>query len=392
MMREFLKNRILDMGRMTLHGVERFNPELAQRLREEAKQLLRRPAPVAPSPAPEPVAAPPAPEPVVAAPPAETVQRPHPKEFDPATLPWLDRPEADIEDYVRGLGGAAKDPELLIEQLKSWRNNGYVLLPQAIEPELIDALLADVQELFDDCSKYSILVHSESKGIRPAREFNPGDFTEHHLRVLDFHNSSIAGKRISLHPKLVTILEHIFREPIVAMQSQTFIYGSEQTTRQDFASIVPQIPSHLAATWVALEDVKPEAGPLGYFPGSHRVPKFDFGNGIFLTPESTKNELHFRDHLEAECKKAGIEQRIFLPKKGDVLVWHGALAHLDTAQKDPSLTRRSFVTHYSTVRAYPYDRRRDGVEPPKHYLNGGVVYGNPHHPEEEDIFSRSEKI
>lgn len=393
MMREFLKNRILDVGRMTLHGVERFNPELAQRLRQEARQLLRRSTPAAPSPSQEPaVAAPQPPGPAVVAPSAEPVRRPHPTQLDPATLPWLDRPEADIEGYVRGLGAAAKDPELLIEQLQSWRNNGYVLLPQAIEPELVDALLGDVEELFDNCSQYSILINSESKGIHPAREFKREDFTEHHMRVLDFHNNSIAGKRISLHPKLVSILEHIFREPVVAMQSLTFIYGSEQTTHQDFAYVVSRIPSHLAAAWVALEDVKPEAGPLGYFPGSHRLPKFDFGNGIFLTPESTKNEFHFRDHLEAECKKAGIEKRIFLPKKGDVFVWHGALAHLGTSQQDPRLTRKSYVTHYSTVRAYPFDRRRDGVVPPKHYLNGGVVYGNPHHPEEEDLFTRGEKI
>jgi ectoine hydroxylase-related dioxygenase (phytanoyl-CoA dioxygenase family) len=377
-MREFLKSRILDAGRVALHGVEKFNPKIAQRLRSEARQLLGRSQPVS-SPASAPAAA-------VAAP------RAHPMEFDPATLPWLDKPEADIEGYVRGLGSVVKEPELLIEQLHSWRNNGFVLLPRAIEPELIDALLGDVEELFHDCSKYSILINSESKGIRPAREFNPGDFNEHHMRVLDFHNNSIAGKRISLHPKLMNILGHIFRENVVAMQSLTFIYGSEQTTHADYAYVVPRIPSHLAATWVALEDVKPEAGPLAYFPGSHRLPKFNFGNGIFLTPESTKNEFHFRDHLEAECRKAGIEKKVFLPKKGDVFVWHGVLAHQGSPQANPSLTRKAFVTHYSTVRAYPFDRRRDGVVPPKYYLNGGVIYGNPHRPEEEDIFTRGEKI
>ncbi|WP_224245717.1 phytanoyl-CoA dioxygenase family protein [Hyalangium gracile] len=383
MMREFLKQRVLDAGRLALQKVEQYNPGLAQRLRQEAKQILGRPAAVNPAP----VAAPP-----VASEPPRAEVKPKIMEFEPATLPWLDKPEADIEGYVKGLGGAVENPEELIGQLRSWRDNGFVILPRAIEPELIDALLADVDELFTNCSKYSILINSESKGIRPARDFKPEDFTEHHSRVLDFHNNSIAGKRISLHPKLVKMLEHIFREPIVAMQSLTFTYGSEQTTHADYAYVVPRIPSHLAATWVALEDIKLEAGPLGYFPGSHHLPKFDFGNGIFLTPESTKNEFHFRDHLEAQCRKAGIERQIYLPKKGDVFVWHGSLAHQGSPQLTPGLTRKAFVTHYSTVRAYPYDRRQDGVEPKKHYLNGGVIYSNPKNPKEEDIFTRGGKV
>ena len=62
------------------------------------------------------------------------------------------------------------------------------------------------------------------------------------------------------------------------MQSLTFIYGSEQRLHQDFLYVVAKIPSHLAAAWIALEDVHPEAGPLFYFP-VNRLPKFDFGTG-----------------------------------------------------------------------------------------------------------------
>lgn len=376
-MRASLKQRLLDAGRLGLQGVERVNPQLAQRLRQEARQLLKRPEPTAGAPVPM---APVAPEP-----------KSNPTDFDPATLPWLDKPEADIERYVRGLGGAVEDPKLLAERLQRWRDNGFILLPRAIEPELIDALLADVDEFFETSAKYSTLVGSERKSIRPAREFTREDFNEHHLRVLDFHNNSIAAKRILLHSTLVTMLEHVFREPIVAMQSLTFRYGSEQPTHADCAYVVPRIPSHLAGAWVALEDVKPEAGPFAFFPGSHRLPKFDFGNGMFLTPESTKSEFDFRDYLEEECRKAGLEKRIFQLEKGDVLLWHGALANQGSPQQDPQLTLKAFVMHYSTVRAYPFDRRCDGVEPVKHYLNGGVVYGNPNHPAEEDVFPRGAK-
>jgi ectoine hydroxylase len=41
-----------------------------------------------------------------------------------------------------------------------------------------------------------------------------------------------------------------------------------------------------------------------------------------------------------------IEPREFLPRKGDVLIWHANLLHGGRAIAAPGATRRSLVAHY----------------------------------------------
>ena len=156
--------------------------------------------------------------------------------------------------------------------------------------------------------------------------------------------------------------------------------------------MVSSIPSHLAASWIALEDVSPEAGPLSYYPGSHTIRKFDWGNGMFLTPESSHDENDFARHIEAECRQMNLREEVLLARKGDVFVWHAALAHRGNPATRSGLTRKSFVTHYSSVHGYPRDRRSPETEPIKYPLNGGLVYGDPRWPEEENTFRRGGTI
>jgi phytanoyl-CoA hydroxylase len=50
----------------------------------------------------------------------------------------------------------------------------------------------------------------------------------------------------------------------------------------------------------------------------------------------------------------GLEQRTFLPKQGDVVIWSADLAHGGSPVTDPLLTRRSIVGHYCPNRVEPF--------------------------------------
>jgi hypothetical protein len=77
-------------------------------------------------------------------------------------------------------------------------------------------------------------------------------------------------------------------------------------------------------------------------------------------------------------------------KKGDVLVWHAGLAHRGTPVRDRSLTRKAYVTRYSSLGGYPRDRRRSDRAPLAYEMNGGLVYEAPRWPEGQDCFRRGE--
>lgn len=312
-------------------------------------------------------------------------------DFDPKSLPWLDRASRSVDDYVAGLPLDDTARLDLRARLLHWSQMGFVVFKRLIDTRLVDAYVADVEELFRE-RRHHVLLNAEGYGEKHMCDAPPAMLEQHHMRLMDFHNLSMAGKKIALHPSIVDFLRHIFRDTPVAMQSLTFIHGSEQQMHQDYAYVVPAIPSHLVATWVALEDVHPDSGPLAYYPGSHTLPKFDWGNGLLLTPESKYNEHDFARHIEREAERMGLREEIFTPEKGDVFFWHAALAHAGSPVRDANRTRKAFVTHYSSITGYPRDRRSRDREPIVHSLNGGLVYGDPRWPEEEDSFRRGASL
>jgi phytanoyl-CoA hydroxylase len=311
--------------------------------------------------------------------------------FPDALVPWIDRPDADVDAYVRALPETPAGYDL-VEALHHWRRDGYVLFEQAISHQLIDQYLADMRELVANHHAYDVLLNHNVRGIAAARDLTPEELSHPRLRVMDFHNASVAGKKLALSRKVVSFLGHVFREPVVGMQTLTFYRGSQQEEHQDYAYVVSGNPAHLAASWIALEDVHPDAGPLGYFPGSHRIPKFDFGNGLFMTPESPRREVDFLAHIRAQCTRLGLQEKLFLAKKGDVFVWHGALVHRGSPVRDPALTRLSLATHYSSASGYPRDRRNIDVVPECYVHNDAIVYGDPVRPRSENVFGGGEAI
>ena len=75
------------------------------------------------------------------------------------------------------------------------------------------------------------------------------------------------------------MVELIYDQPAISFQSLYFEYGSQQALHRDPMFVVTDPPSHLLASWVALEDIAPDSGPLAYVPKSHRLPWFEFEPG-----------------------------------------------------------------------------------------------------------------
>jgi ectoine hydroxylase-related dioxygenase (phytanoyl-CoA dioxygenase family) len=100
----------------------------------------------------------------------------------------------------------------------------------------------------------------------------------------------------------------------------------------------------LVVTSVCLEDVHPDAGPLTYYPGSHEIPPYRFSNGrIAAVPQEMDAATEYALTQVAERSLTAEE---FHGHKGDVFIWHEQLYHGGRPIKDPSLTRKSLVTHY----------------------------------------------
>ncbi|HZZ20601.1 MAG TPA: phytanoyl-CoA dioxygenase family protein, partial [Opitutaceae bacterium] len=112
----------------------------------------------------------------------------------------------------------------------------------------------------------------------------------------------------------------------------------------DSLYMTPRTPHRLLAVWIAFEDVHPDAGPLSYFPGSHRIPLYTFNDG---THHAARGEIvDWFDYIDVQLRLRGLRERRFLARKGDVFIWHADLVHGGSPIVDEDRTRGSLVCHY----------------------------------------------
>jgi ectoine hydroxylase-related dioxygenase (phytanoyl-CoA dioxygenase family) len=127
----------------------------------------------------------------------------------------------------------------------------------------------------------------------------------------------------------------------------------------------------MTASWIALENGHPDAGPLRYVPGSQRIAAWRNSDGTTTVrdPVELDQATHY---VNAALRDYGLEEEYFVAREGDVFIWHEQLYHGGGAINDNARTRRSLVTHYW---------RAGEMDPNtlvRHGRSGGYFYGRPH--------------
>lgn len=229
---------------------------------------------------------------------------------------------------------------------ESFERDGYLFLPGFFSAGQIDAARAAFTKVLEQ-RPFDVVVDSLVDGKRTFWGHAAATETRH-FKFNDLYLVSPEIRKMVLDNRLSEILKELLGEPPVLCNSLNFEKGSGQPKHIDSLFMTPETPHHLIATWTAFEDVHPDAGPLIYYPGSHKIPLFTFKDG---SHHSTNDELPaWNTYIEAQLKERGLEEKIFEAKKGDVFIWHSDLVHGGGPIKDPSRTRNSLVCHYYSER------------------------------------------
>ncbi len=251
-------------------------------------------------------------------------------------IPWLDRPGA--------AGQLEQNPEFqameahLQEKVRGFLRDGFLVLENFYGAADTDALNAEVDRLL---------------GAGKAG-FN---YTGRKIFNLQ-HHSRLADERFFRHPELIRLLSFLLGKPVIPFQSMSFIQGSEQRAHSDSIHMTTEPPGYLIATWTALEDCSADSGPLFYYPGSHRLPYVmgpDYPSGNTRFRIGNHSNRRYEDKIESVLQAhPSLGKKVFLAKRGDVLIWHANLLHGGSAIERPGATRRSFVCHYYAEGVFCY--------------------------------------
>ena len=213
-------------------------------------------------------------------------------------------------------------------------------------------------------------LHGEHTGKRFRGVEAPHEVFSGPIKINDLFLDEPEVRNLALSEPLTELLSGLLDGAPLICNSLNFIWGSQQPdhvdswfmpapARSEPEPIPPQpwwrpkspdppepwdFNSRLAVSSVCLEDVHPDAGPLVYYPGSHKIPPYRFPNGGFAALQGDTESSRF--YVHGGIKKAGLRREEFLGNAGDVFLWHGQLVHGGSAIKDPSRTRRTLVTHY----------------------------------------------
>lgn len=168
-------------------------------------------------------------------------------------------------------------------------------------------------------------------------------------RVPDAWSRNESVRRIAGNAKVISLLGRIYGREAFPFQTLNFAIGSQQDVHVDLVHFASTPENFMCGVWLALEDVEPGAGPLRYYPGSHRWPVFFNEHVGRAAPPADQlgRDADLLARVWAKQEEAsGVAPVEFYPKKGQALIWAAGLHHGGAPHTNRAATRKSQVTHY----------------------------------------------
>jgi ectoine hydroxylase-related dioxygenase (phytanoyl-CoA dioxygenase family) len=243
-------------------------------------------------------------------------------------------------------------------QRNHWDRSGFLVLPRFFKNHRLDAIDALIESEWrerrrDDNPLVIDVLEGPLANRRMYFRDAPDDAKHVPYKLNDLYLTRPEVREFVLDPGLVAILTEILGGDPAVCNSLNFERGSQQEYHFDTYYMPGPCTNGLVVTSICLEDVHPDAGPLTYYPGSHEIPPYRFSHGGITAVVDEMDDA--TDYARRELAARGLTAEEFLGRKGDVFIWHEQLYHGGRSINDPSLTRKSLVTHYWRADALELD-------------------------------------
>ena len=164
-----------------------------------------------------------------------------------------------------------------------WEKNGYYVCPGLFSAAEMDSVVESAKAAW---------VNRDTRVVVDTQIYDPSEKRIHdfisnvseedrkrRFVLNDMYLCSEAVRAVAIAPKLTHVLRTLMGKEPVLVQSLNFNWGTNQGLHQDTLYLPPPNEEDFLAVWIALEDIDPDAGPLRYVPGSHKIPRYRFSTG-----------------------------------------------------------------------------------------------------------------
>ena len=168
------------------------------------------------------------------------------------------------------------------------------------------------------------------------------------MRIHDAWKFHPRVRSIATNARVLELLSRIYGRRAWPFQTLNFPVGTEQHYHSDSVHFSSAPERFMCGVWLALEDVHEDAGPLLYYPGSHKWPIYTHEHlGLCAAQQpGIPGQATFEPLWRELVQLTGIQPKRFLARKGQALIWAANLLHGGDVHRDRGRTRHSQVTHY----------------------------------------------
>ncbi|WPU98029.1 phytanoyl-CoA dioxygenase family protein [Mucilaginibacter sp. cycad4] len=247
-----------------------------------------------------------------------------------SNYPWIESPFFYKILETKNL--TAEEKNLCID----YHENGFTTLSNFFPASLIDKVQQETEKKAFDANF-------------PLKNYRDKQ------RVQDFWEVSEACRDLASYPPVLKLLELFYCRKPIPFQTLNFSVGTQQRAHSDTIHFSSLPAKFMCGVWVALEDITEENGPLFYYPGSHRLPEYNFSQ-IKASADSNNygDYKEYEDFIEEIIEVNSFEKKVFHAKKGDVLIWSSNILHGGMPVLKADSSRWSQVTHYFFEDCYYY--------------------------------------
>lgn len=221
------------------------------------------------------------------------------------------------------------------DEIDFYNHNGYIIF-NIKNNNLIDAVNKDVNNFVEKGNfKTNSKIYSYNDSPRIVESW----------RVLE------SCKKLSLSQIVMDWLETLYQASPQAFSTINFLHSTQQPLHSDYVHFGTLPEGRLAGSWIALEDIHPDSGPLQVVPGSHKLDYFNY-EILVESPPKKLNEIKRNYHLYEQWVRDLMMQKKLTAitpqmEKGDCIIWDANLLHGSPDCKNNKISRRSQVTHWT---------------------------------------------